>query len=185
VSVLYELFSPFGVNKDMLSTLTSVINGKTGSFLKTDDRRILKNRDEIIVSSISIDDNNEFIINSIDDFSKVPCILSATILDVDKEFMIPYGADFCSMNLAELTFPVIIRHWKKGDYFFPFGMSQKKKLSDYFTDRKFSLADKEEALVLVSDNRIVWIIGERADNRFRITPATKKSLVIRSVPRIR
>ena len=67
-----------------------------------------------------------------------------------------------------------MRRWNEGDWFFPFGMNQKKKLSDYFIDNKFSLAEKESCWLLVSDNNIVWIVGHRPDNRFKVTEDSKE-----------
>jgi tRNA(Ile)-lysidine synthase len=79
-----------------------------------------------------------------------------------------------------MTFPVNIRKWKPGDNFIPLGMKQKKKLSDYFIDNKYSIPEKENKYILESDGRIVWIIGDRIDNRFRITRSAKKALIIKS-----
>ena len=59
-------------------------------------------------------------------------------------------------------------------------MKSKKKLSDYFIDKKYSLPQKEQQLILESDGKIVWIIGERIDNRFRVTPSTRKVIIIKS-----
>jgi len=78
----------------------------------------------------------------------------------------------------------MIRAWESGDYFFPLGMNSKKKLSDYFIDRKYSLADKEKALVLESENNIVWIIGERLDERFKVTGSTSSILQIETGDRV-
>jgi tRNA(Ile)-lysidine synthase len=75
---------------------------------------------------------------------------------------------------------VTIRKWKPGDFFYPLGMKQKKKLSDYFIDRKYSRFDKENIFILESDGKIVWIIGDRIDDRFKITGSTKNGLVIKS-----
>ena len=69
---------------------------------------------------------------------------------------------------------------KAGDHFYPLGMKQQKKLSDYFVDNKYSKIDKEEILILESEGNIVWIIGDRIDNRYRITESTKKGLVIKA-----
>lgn len=78
-----------------------------------------------------------------------------------------------------LNFPLIVRKWKKGDYFYPIGMQGKKKLSKFFKDEKFSLLEKEKTwLLCTSLNEIVWIIGKRPDNRFKITKDTTKTLKI-------
>lgn len=77
-----------------------------------------------------------------------------------------------------MTFPLILRKWKHGDWFIPFGMSGKKKLSDFFTDNRFNLLDKEETWVITSGEDIVWIVNHRVDNRFRITNDSKMILTI-------
>ena len=74
-----------------------------------------------------------------------------------------------------------MRRWKAGDWFIPFGMNGKKKLSDYFTDRKFSLKDKKEAWVILSGENIVWIVNERSDNRYKITDESKNIFIIEYV----
>ena len=78
-----------------------------------------------------------------------------------------------------LNFPLIVRKWQKGDYFYPIGMQGRKKLSKFFKDEKFSLLEKEKTwLLCTSLNEIVWIIGKRPDNRFKITKDTTKTLKI-------
>lgn len=79
---------------------------------------------------------------------------------------------------SKLRFPLQIRKWQEGDVFFPFGMKGSKKLSKYFKDEKFSLFDKDNTWLLCSDNQIVWIIGKRQDERFKITEETTKILKI-------
>jgi tRNA(Ile)-lysidine synthase len=74
----------------------------------------------------------------------------------------------------------MIRKWKVGDYFYPLGMRQKKKLSDYFIDNKYSIFDKENIFILESEGQIAWIIGDRIDDRFKITNSTKTGLLIKS-----
>ena len=79
----------------------------------------------------------------------------------------------------KLQFPLQLRHPQPGDRFVPFGMTGRKKVSDYFTDRKFSRPAKESQWLLCSAGQIIWIVGERSDNRFRITRETKKMLVVK------
>jgi tRNA(Ile)-lysidine synthetase-like protein len=79
----------------------------------------------------------------------------------------------------KLQFPLTLRHWNEGDIFQPFGMDGKsKKVSKLFKDEKLSLLEKENTWLLCSNNQIVWIIGIRQDERFRIEKTTKKILKI-------
>ena len=70
------------------------------------------------------------------------------------------------MDLEKLTFPLTLRKWEEGDYFYPIGMQGKKKLSKFFKTKKYSLLDKENTWLLCSENQIVWITGKRQDRRF-------------------
>jgi tRNA(Ile)-lysidine synthase len=119
-----------------------------------------------------------FKVNSVTELRKIPGIVSARYKKITEKFSIPEDPCIACIDAREISFPIIIRKWKKGDFFFPLGMEQKKKLSDYFVDRKFSRLDKEKILVAESSGMIVWIIGERIDNRFRITDSTRKALII-------
>ncbi len=78
----------------------------------------------------------------------------------------------------KLSFPLTLRKWNEGDWFIPFGMKGRKKLSDYFSDHKFSRMDKEQTWLLCSGENILWIVGERSDNRFCIDKTTKSVLVV-------
>jgi len=70
----------------------------------------------------------------------------------------------------------VVRIWKKGDKFFPIGMQGTKKISDYLNDIKINSFEKKEQFVLENRNRIVWVIGKRLDDRFKVTSNTKKVL---------
>jgi tRNA(Ile)-lysidine synthase len=179
-TVLYELFKPYGVTNVQLNDLARVISGKTGGQIFTGSHRIIRNRKEIIISGE--DDINEtfFSIDSIEGFLSFPGIVSATSAIITGNFEIPSGPVIACIDSDKVTYPLTIRKWRTGDHFYPLGMKQKKKLSDYFIDSKYSILEKENKLILESDGKIVWIIGDRLDNRFRITSSTRNLLILRS-----
>jgi tRNA(Ile)-lysidine synthase len=178
-SIIYELFKTFGVSAQLSKDLYDIINGKTGKHIYTNTHRILKNRNEIIVTPLMVMDEPYFVINSINDIINVPSIKSAHFVIMSNDFIIPSDKCVACLDADKLIFPLIIRSWKAGDYFCPLGMKKKKKLSDYFIDNKYSIPEKEKALIIESSGEIVCILGERIDDRFRTSRDTKKVLLIK------
>jgi tRNA(Ile)-lysidine synthase len=83
------------------------------------------------------------------------------------------------LNEAKIKYPLVLRHWEKGDYFRPFGMAgKKKKLSDFFTDIKLNRFEKGKVWILESDHKICWIVGFRTDERFKIEADSDSCLAI-------
>lgn len=178
-AVLFELFRPFGIAGSQVKELSDVIKGKTGGQLYTSAYRIIKNRNKIIISRKEKLTDYSYSANNAEELKNVPGIESVEILELTASYVIPDENLVACLNAEELDFPLIVRRWKKGDYFYPLGMKHKKKLSDFLTDRKLSMIEKEKIMVLESGGRIAWVIGERIDSRFRIRPSTVRSLIIK------
>jgi tRNA(Ile)-lysidine synthetase, N-terminal domain/tRNA(Ile)-lysidine synthetase, C-terminal domain len=179
-TVLFELFKPYGITNALLIDLVKVIEGKTGSQIITDSHRIIKNRKEIIVSDEEFINETPYTVKNEKAFCAFPGILSVRNVRITESYKIPSDPHIACIDSQKVTFPMTIRKWKAGDHFYPLGMNQKKKLSDYFIDNKYSRFDKENIFILESDGKIVWIIGDRIDDRFKITDSTKKGLLIKS-----
>ena len=106
---------------------------------------------------------------------KIKCPLGVLLFDeADAISKSDNNTIFVDKDL--LNFPLTVRKWKNGDYFYPFGMKGKKKLSKYFKDEKLSLLAKEKVLLLCSSENVVWVLGKRQDNRFKVTKNTKHIL---------
>src|SRR5690606_19488272 len=82
------------------------------------------------------------------------------------------------VDLDLLQYPLILRKWNEGDAFYPFGMTGKKKISKFFKDEKLSLLEKQKVWLLCTSDRIMWVVGLRADNRFKVSNKTKQILKI-------
>ena len=85
-----------------------------------------------------------------------------------------YDNNIAQLDVEKLKFPLTLRKWKEGDKFIPLGMKKFKKLSDFFIDSKFSIIDKQEQWLLCSDVDIVWLVGCRIDERYKLETNTKK-----------
>jgi tRNA(Ile)-lysidine synthase len=181
-AIIFELFAPYGVTGTKSAGLYSLLTGQTGKQIFTRTHRIIRDRNELIVSLLRNEQQDYYEINTIEDLIRVPGILSAEIIDKKTINEIPDNQNIVCLDVGNINFPLLIRHWKKGDNFFPLGMSHKKKLSDYFVDNKLSRIEKEKILILETNGKIAWLIGERIDERFKVTESTSKILLIHISP---
>jgi tRNA(Ile)-lysidine synthase len=177
-TILYELFKVYGLSGLLIKDLKNVITGRSGGKIFTTSHRIIKNRTNLIISTLSVDITIQLKFNNIEDFHNNSIIRTARYVNISPEFSIPSRSDAAYLDGEKIVFPLTIRKWQPGDYFYPLGMSSKKKLSDYFIDKKFSPSEKENALVIESEGEIAWIIGERIDERFKITESTTLVLIL-------
>ena len=178
--ILFELFKPFGITNALLSDLVKVIEGKTGGLIITGTHRIIKNRKEMVISDEEINSEISYTIEKLKDFRVFPGITSARYTIITQNFEINSDPHIACFDFQKVSFPFTIRKWKAGDYFFPLGMNKKKKLSDYYIDNKYSKFDKENTFILESAGKIIWVIGDRIDDRFKITDSTTKGLLLKS-----
>jgi tRNA(Ile)-lysidine synthase len=173
-SYLYQWLNEFGFSA--WNDIYDLVESQSGKQVFSNEFRLLKNRDYLILSPINLDDKKEeYFINKNQKEVKIPINLS--FCKIDDTSMMLNTTIFVDED--KLKFPLVLRRWKEGDIFQPFGMKGKsKKVSKFFKDEKLSLIEKENSWILCSDNQIVWIIGIRQDERFKIENTTKNRLKI-------
>ncbi|WP_298651995.1 tRNA lysidine(34) synthetase TilS [uncultured Proteiniphilum sp.] len=168
-SLLFEILSPLGFGPSVIEDIYLGMESSSGKVFYSKSYRLIKDRDFFILDRTTGNTAGEELIY-ID--LKTEEITEPLHLMIRREKMpvaIEKNRYFLYADSGRLTFPLKLRRWKEGDWFIPFGMKGRKKVSDYFTDRKYSLKAKEDAWILLSGDEIVWIVGERTDDRFKIT----------------
>ena len=178
-AILYEILSAYGFNSATVRQAFDSVSGISGKRFYSDEYMLIKDRDYFIIDRINEDreDDIYYIDDSVMSLS-IPVSMKMEVLENDLSFTIEKEKNILYLDRDKLKYPLILRRWKQGDWFIPFGMTGKKKLSDYFSDNKFSLPDKENAWVLCSGSDIIWLVGHRSDNRYRIINSTKNILKI-------
>ena len=173
--LLHELLSPYGFTD--VNALERFLQASTGKYLASDTHRLLSNRGQWLISEIHETPSPAFYLQDTDQAIDFPIALSWKKVSQAE----PSGAEVIYIDKEKIQFPLCLRKRKEGDLFYPYGMGgQKKVLRKYFKDEKYSLYDKENQWLLTdSTDRILWVVGRRADERFRPTPHTKEILCIR------
>lgn len=171
---LHEFLKDFGFTE--WNDVVNLLDAQTGKQVFSSTHRLLKDRDYLILTNITSDEKYQVI----------------TIAQNDTDIQIPYGvlqfnrevdmsstkSNILYVDNALLKYPLSIRKWQEGDFFYPLGMNGKKKLSKYLKDEKLSLIEKENIWLLISGDAIVWVIGKRPDDRFKVTEKTQEILKI-------
>lgn len=170
---LFQWLQPFGFTD--WKAVYDLIEANSGKQVFSETHILLKNRNTLLLSPKQTRENNEvFWVEKNQNEVKVPLKLRfCNVSDISTQ-----GTNTIFVDEDKLSFPLTIRRWEEGDVFYPFGMKGKKKLSKYFKDEKLSLIEKSKVWLLCSDNQIIWVIGKRQDERFKITKQTTKILQI-------
>lgn len=180
-TILYEMLKPYGFSRTVCESIFTVIDKDSGKIFYSSTHRLLKDRSDLLIDVLSGEESKAYLINLEDDNVDLPVELKPEIVVIKEDYQIEKDRKFAYFDFDKLSFPLVLRHWQEGDWFVPFGMKGKKKISDYFNDKKFSLFDKEKTWLLCSGQDVIWIVGERTDNRYRIEKTTKRVLKLKFI----
>lgn len=170
-AVLYELFKTFGFTE--WNDVYDLLEAQPGKIVYSKTHRLIKDRENLLLTLLPDPEEREFEILAGEEVVMLPI---GTFQFEEVGELSEADAKTIFLDLNKLQFPLTVRKWEKGDYFIPFGMKGKKKLSKFFKDEKLSLPEKENCWLLCSRNEIVWVIGHRADARFRVEKETSTIL---------
>lgn len=158
-TLLHELLSPYGFNSAQVRDILANIDSESGRRYKAAEWEVIKDRERLIITPKG------------EEFSKIPLPQEGEVstphglLRIDRNIYngtIPKQRNIATLDTAKIEFPLTLRNTKKGDRFHPFGMRGTKLISDYLTDRKRSIIEKEQQLVVTDANdNILWLVGER------------------------
>ena len=179
--VIYELLnSAYGFKGDVIDALCHALNhDATGRRFYARDRMATIDRGAIIVTPIAPDDECRTTVER--GAVRSYCgnaVLYYEYCDIDDIQTFGTPEQVAQVDADKLRFPLTLRRWREGDWFIPFGMAGRKKVSDFLIDAKVSMPEKERQFVLLSGDEIVWLVGRRIDDRYRLTPGTENVLRI-------
>lgn len=179
-TILWEIVEQYGFTSAQLKDIESLFEAQSGKYVNSASHQIFKNREWLIIHPLSpatIKNNEGYYI--IDDFGEIKFPLG-TCLIKEKKFDgdITSDSNIANFDSNKIQFPLILRKWKEGDYFYPLGLGKKKKIARFLIDQKISKSTKENIWVLEMDQKIIWVIGQRIDDRFKLSPNSKEVLSI-------
>ena len=182
-ALIYEIISNFDFTEKQIDEVVKLAESDSGKYIDspTSQYRIIKHRHWFIISPINsvysetivIEENNKHL------------IFEQGKLEIEKQtsnLKLQTSNNIACLDAKDIKYPLILRKWKTGDYFYPLGMMKKKKLSRFFIDQKLSKAEKEKMWVIEMNKKIIWIVGKRIDDRFKVTDQTNSVLKIAYYP---
>ena len=196
-TLVYEIITDFGFSAQQAPAVIGLLDSPSGKYVQSATHRILRHRNWLIISPRSTTESVTIIVEPGDtevvyeqgtlrlaelSQADVPAHILPPSPAGSPPSPAPHGRTLASpiawLDAADIEFPLLLRRWRPGDYFYPLGMRKKKKLARFFIDNKLSIAEKEKIWVVEMNKKIIWIVGFRIDDRYRITTATRQVLKI-------
>ncbi len=179
-SIVYEIISDFNFTANQAEEVMALLDSETGKYVASSTHRVIRNRKWLIITPLAEKEAGTILIE--EGMSNVQCSMFNIQLSISDFQALTSNLQLSTSNAIALLdtgtikYPLLLRKWKQGDYFYPLGMKKKKKLARFFIDNKLSKTEKEKVWVIESDKRIVWVVNHRIDERCKVTGNTKKVL---------
>jgi tRNA(Ile)-lysidine synthase len=184
-TIIWEIIKLYNFHAAQVDEVKKLFDAENGSYIVSDLYRIIKNRNWLIIAPVQSEAAQHILIEKGD--KKIRFENGIVLLEELETKNLPAGRHglkpetsnkIATLDAKEIKFPLFLRKWKQGDYFYPLGMQKKKKLGKFFIDQKLSKTEKEKVWVIEMNKKILWVIGYRIDDRFKIISSTKEVLRI-------
>lgn len=170
-ALLWHGIKDLGFNYATSQGVMNALYGQSGKQFLSDSHKLVIDRDCIIITIL----NDKLTDIQIKENQQLAALgLWQLTIGSENPDKFSSNSNMASLDAAKLKYPIIWRKWKAGDYFYPLGMTHRKKISDFLIDGKISLGEKDSVTVLESAGEIAWVVGYRLDNRFKITDSTNQ-----------
>lgn len=169
--VLYEILNEYGFSSDISEKLAATTHFQTGKQFFSSSHILLVDRDFLIIQPVTLSDNNTITIDSLDELRHFFCIEE---FEYQQDMVFEKNSYILYIPKEKLIFPLHIRPWQPGDFFYPLGGKGRQKLSDFFTDHKIDCFTKSKIRLLCHEDNILWIIGLRSDERWKVCKNSTK-----------
>lgn len=170
-TIVYEIAKPYHFTAAQTGDILSLLDATTGKYVQSSTHRILRNRNWLIISPLQTVQDVHLVIDGEGEYAFADRVLQIQQQEKPAAVTTTDKSKVC-INGKLLQYPLLLRRWKPGDYFYPLGMRKKRKLARFFIDQKISANDKEKIWVLEMNKQVVWVVGHRIDDRFKITDST-------------
>lgn len=180
-TILWELVKPFRFSAAQIDDIVNLVHAETGRFVASPTHRIIKNRNFLIITPITAIESTHVLVKEGEQIVELPAF-SLLVTEGKAEaglmkIVMAAGKEEVYLDKKYLEFPLVLRPAKTGDYFYPLGMpKKKKKVSRFLIDQKVPLHEKQNVWVLESRQKILWVIGMRLDDRFKLSENTEQYL---------
>ncbi len=179
-ALLYELLKPYNFQSGIIEDILGSLDRQSGKLFYSDTHRLLKDRSSLILIPLEETLTEQLI--KIERDQQANTIGISLLLETKPntpDLTIPTDTVYAYLDSDKLIFPLTLRKWQAGDWFKPLGMNGKKKISDYLIDEKTPFTEKENTWVLQSGQDIAWLVGQRIDNRYKITSDTNTIYILK------
>ncbi len=177
-AILYEILRPYGFNGIQIKQILIACVSNCGKVFSSKTHILLIDRDEMILTDGYQPSQERYYFDPAKIDEDLPLRFESRIVH-SLNYQPVRSPETACLDYDKLDLPLVLRRWENGDFFYPFGMKNSKKVSDFFIDQKVNRFDKSRVWILASGEKIVWIVGYRIDNRYRVTDETKEILEIR------